>query len=331
MTRDERSAVLVTLADAQHVDAARQVFSSARHEGGWTGDFALLVHEGRDRVASEELDRFRSEGVRIIRCRPLFEGRAAVYPAVVFSKLYLFAERFKSWDHVVFLDADTIVRASLDPLRSVSGFRAVRAPALGLLRHQVFDYLQPAHHRKQIIERDPTAYRSFVSAHDLDRPAFNSGVMAFSTDIITERSFDELVRLTHEYRSIMKGDEGILNLYFYGSWRALPLAYNACARGVSNWRISDIDAGVVLHFLGDHKPWDQDHALYTAWRRNLERTDGSAKRTFSYLRILWLSQQQKYWRAKHKASITIEYLIGRSGEAMRRIAPWLYRSLKSVL
>src|SRR3989344_202987 len=116
------TSVLVTLADEGFVDQAKQLFSGVYWNAGWRGDYLLLAHG----IPERKLQWFRDKGILIRKCRPLYKKRIGWAPVNHTSKFYLFTPYFKKWKQVVFLDADIIVRASLDELTKVRGFHAVR-------------------------------------------------------------------------------------------------------------------------------------------------------------------------------------------------------------
>jgi lipopolysaccharide biosynthesis glycosyltransferase len=117
MTLVNKKDLIVTLADANFVDQAKQLFSSVYFKAGWAGDYLLLTNNLSD------LDRawFENKGI-IVYNQPLISKEAfseKAYPPLLFSKFYLFTRYFKKWRKVIFLDADIIVRGSLEELATV--------------------------------------------------------------------------------------------------------------------------------------------------------------------------------------------------------------------
>jgi lipopolysaccharide biosynthesis glycosyltransferase len=113
--------LLVSLADENYIDQAKQLFSSVYFNAGWQGDYMLLAHE----IPEEKLKWFRNKGILIKECKPLFEGKLeSEHPTTVLCKFYIFTPEFKKWDNIVFLDADMIVRHSIQKLSKVKGFYA---------------------------------------------------------------------------------------------------------------------------------------------------------------------------------------------------------------
>ena len=56
--------LLVTLADKNYLDAAKQLFSSVYFNSGWNGDYMLLSYD----IPKKELQWFRDRGI-IVRKR----------------------------------------------------------------------------------------------------------------------------------------------------------------------------------------------------------------------------------------------------------------------
>ena len=172
-----RGNLLVTLADRNFLDQAKQLLSSAYWNAGWNGDYMLLACE----IPATELQWFRRKRILIKEVKPHC-GRESgnnglLYPATVTSKLCVFSEEFKEWRTVVFIDADCIVRYPLDALVRTKSFAAAR------------DWLTTAvigcqARRPESIEE--SVYSQQLNGFSLTATAFNTGVFAFNTDIITK-------------------------------------------------------------------------------------------------------------------------------------------------
>ena len=61
--------LLVTLADKNYIDQAKQLFSSVYWNAGWKGDYMLLAHE----IPEKDLKWFRNKGILIKKCKPLYD------------------------------------------------------------------------------------------------------------------------------------------------------------------------------------------------------------------------------------------------------------------
>lgn len=254
---------LVTLADENCIDQAKEVFSSVYWNAGWNGDYILLSNKIQDRDTLW----FKNKGIIVKECgTPCQEDSPTPHPTALskFCKFYLFTSYFKKWKNVIFLDADIIVRASLEELTLINGFAAVQCLPFPRLYEQLVHWKH--------IKKDTLA--NLKKSYALNSPAFNSGVLSFSTDIIKNETFSELNDLFKEYEEIGPNDQPILNFFFYKKWIRLPLIYNINPNHLINCckiRPAYVK-GAVLHFAGP-KPWDTNSYFYEEWSRNLEKAE----------------------------------------------------------
>lgn len=92
--------VILLVADETFLPHTRHVFVNCKREGGWNGDYALLVPEQTD--TSE----YEGRGIDIVRA-----------PAEGFlTKFHVFGDYFRRWSTLLYLDCDVIVLSSLTPL-----------------------------------------------------------------------------------------------------------------------------------------------------------------------------------------------------------------------
>jgi lipopolysaccharide biosynthesis glycosyltransferase len=254
--------LLVTLANEDYVEQAKQLFSSAYFGGGWDGDFMLLAHG----IPEEKLKDFRDKGILIKKCRLVLPKRIneGLHPLVL-SKLYLFEKEFKKWGIVICLDSDVIIKKSLKNLEEIKGFSAV-IDSGNLLREQFRSKNKKEERVIFEIERN----------YDLRGISFNCGFFCFNTSIIKKDSFKEIQGLLKKYKKVFKSSEqALLNLYFYKKWEELPVTYNCNPPYFINpfKTIRKLDLGVVWHFAGTVKPWQMSKKsfFYKEWKRGLER------------------------------------------------------------
>jgi len=256
--------LLVTLADKNYIDQAKQLFSSVYWNAGWKGDYMLLAHE----IPEKDLKWFRNKGILIKKCKPLYNKRISERedPPVFLDKFYLFTSEFKKWKHVIYLDADIIVRASLDNLTKVKGFAAVR------------DELGYSNLKNQIIKGKR---QEIQKKYNLRKKAFNSGVMAFSTDILQDIGLLGLNKLFRNYILSSKYAEQLfINLFLYKKWKCLNLRYNIWPFFiyVNYWPYVNTVKGIILHFVKveecvDYRPWHPQNPFYKEWKYNLDQAE----------------------------------------------------------
>ncbi|MCX6773484.1 MAG: hypothetical protein NTY68_00610 [Candidatus Micrarchaeota archaeon] len=261
--------LLVTLTGKNHVDYAKQLFSSVYWNAGWKGNYMLLAYD----VPERELGWFRKKGILVKKCRPKIEksimdiGKKN-YP-ICLCKFYLFTKEFRKWKNIVYLDTDIIVRGSLEDLTKVRGFASTLDAWSSLLFYQ-FDF--SGENRNE--------YLKMRKRYSFGERAFCSGVFAFSTDIINDRMFGDLKELINRYIPISTGtDQATLNLYFNKKWKTLPDAFGVQVNSEDIYimgRIINFNRnvdGIVLHFAGSKKPWERDSVYYREWKGNLDKAD----------------------------------------------------------
>jgi len=254
--------LIATLSDKNYVDQAKQLFSSVYFNAGWKGDHMLLSHN----IPEKELKWFKDKGILVKKCKPLYNKKTATaYVLTNLSKFYLFTEDMKKWQNIVYLDADIIVRASLDDLTRVKGFAAV----MDLVLPKLYFHIQIS---KKLFEN--------LKGYDLKSPAFNAGVMTFSTDLIEKDTFSKMKELFEKYgKNINIPDQATLNLFFYQKWKKLPLIYNVYSNSLIIYSIIIGKVhGIILHFTGGRAGnsktlTSKKHRFYKEWRYNLDRAD----------------------------------------------------------
>lgn len=198
-------------------------------------------------IPPKQLQWFSAKGILVRRCDQVIAKGRGVYPPVVYNKCFMFMPEFKQWDNVLYLDADIIVRASIDRLGNVKGFHAVEDLS-ALEKQSKNNYL------------------------NLRGKAFCTGVMAFSTDIIRQDTCLRLEGLCKETKDIsVFGEQLAFNLFFYKRWRRLPILYGTfmCTQRHKSGCVK----GVILHFASCEKPWDPESFFYAEWAHNLAKAD----------------------------------------------------------
>ncbi|MCE5212403.1 MAG: hypothetical protein LLG40_12705 [Deltaproteobacteria bacterium] len=262
--------ILVTLADRNYIKQAQQLFSSVYWNAGWKGDYMLLAYD----IPENDLMWFRDKGILVRECEPILtesETRIGHAPLTTLSKFYLFTPEFRKWKNIVFLDGDIIVRGALDTLADTKGFAAARI--LNMLRTSLKGQFQDRNRSNKRL------FKELESKCNLRRPAFNSGVMVFNTDIISENDFQNLKNILLYFKEILFiSEETVLNIHFYGKWQELSQVYNVCPSYEmyhSGCASGDLK-GIILHtyscFPGG-KPWYPTSPLNVEWKSNLDKAD----------------------------------------------------------
>ncbi len=255
------------------------------------------------------------------------------HPPVVLDKFYLFTPFFKQWKRVVFLDADIIVRASLDKLaHGKEPFSSPNAHGTSLRK----EFIKKTKNNRQLFGRLKKEY-------PLRGKAFNSGIMAFQTSLIESDSFEKLMDLYRRFGELNKyGEEATVNLLFYQNWNMLSSLYNTYP-----WRthhLYDLSynkiQAIVLHFVRETtaKPWLKTSPFYEEWSANFERADmidlthpREAPKTWTpdeekrHLRFLAVRKFLTFYR---RLLFAADWTIGRVGLVVKKLSPALYEKVR---
>jgi lipopolysaccharide biosynthesis glycosyltransferase len=255
----EKKDVLITLADKNYILYAKQLFSSVYWNAGWRGDYMLLAHD----IPEKELEWFTDKGILVKRCQPLHDKNIGKenYPPVVLNIFYLFTPEFKKWKNIIFLDADIIVRASLDALTKVRGFAS--PTVLGdKLKYYFYD------------DTDSGQFTMLNKKYNLNVSPFNCAVMAFSTDIIKEGILNDLMQIYETYHKVSSGADPTLNQYFYKKWKRLPIVFDITPEKIEKYTSISTNnvKGIIIH-LKDNELSNKKSSLYQEWKTNLEKAD----------------------------------------------------------
>jgi lipopolysaccharide biosynthesis glycosyltransferase len=254
--------VLVTLANEEYIDQAKQLFSSVYLHSGWEGDYVLLF----DGLNSEKLSWFTDRGiiVHIVGDDLIRKKWNIRFSLTTLCKFYLFTDYFKKWKRVVYLDADIIVRGSLQYLVSSKNM---------FLGANNFHFTLSTEFRDDEVKKELSLF------YELDRKSFCSGVMSFNTSIVTDDDFGNLVSLYDKYgHGVACADQGILNLFFYEIWDVLPFRFNVSPNQITQYKVYpdyftfhfSIFNGNIIHLLGFPKPWEKKSDFYGEWKKNLD-------------------------------------------------------------
>jgi lipopolysaccharide biosynthesis glycosyltransferase len=258
--------LVVTLADSNYFDQARQVLSSVYFNSGWKGDYMVLAHDMKD----EQVEWFNDRGIIVKKIGKIGKTELPNHPGTVLGKFHLFESDMNEWNRIIYLDADISVTASLDRLTEMKGFWAAVDFHDMKLRGQ---FKKPQAGTAYSEERE--AYDILSRHYDMDKISFNSGVMAFDGEFADETLYRNLLELYNDYKSVTLHDQSILNLLFYENWNRLPLAYNnyfLYSRKPWSIRFHKCD-GIVNHYILDRvwKTKNLDH--YPVWKENLEKSE----------------------------------------------------------
>jgi len=272
MEHDERMKknLLVTLADKNYIEQAKQLFSSVYWNAGWKGDYMLLAHN----VPENKLKWFGDKGILIKKCKPVFRGkRLGCWPITVSSKFYLFTQEFKKWKNIIYLDGDIIVRGSLDNLTKIKGLAVRNCDIFGKYFKKPESIMLDSRSARKNME----LFNELKKNYDFEWRGFSSGVMAFSTDIIKRDTFSKLRKSLKLYNKVnIYGEQTIFNLFFYKKRELLPLGFVYNYWDINYFMYScnikpEKIKGTILHFNSIGRPWLPQSPFYNEWKTNLNK------------------------------------------------------------
>jgi len=316
--------LIITLADENYIEQAKQLFSSVYWNAGWKGDYMLLSHN----IPEKHLKWFRKKGILIKKVKPIDKKDKGVikHPPIVLDKIYLFSKELKKYKNIVFLDGDIIVRASLDALTKVNMLTAPKAADINL--------------RMSFINSDKELYKKLEKTYELDTTSFNTGIIAFNTDIIKDNTLDEIKKLFKKFGKVNAlAEESALNLYFYKKWNKLPMIYNLYPKSIiykAHLKPEKIKS-IIFHFVCTKKPWEKDSPFHKEYIYNLKRAEKINLKKPQKPRKIWTKKQIRKYVRYLKLRIFLFYLfiridekIGKVGIFLKKINPRIYNKLKKI-
>ncbi len=268
-------ALLAVVATPNYLPYAKQVLAGAHRVGKWPGDY-LLIAPG---ISAEDRVWFESRGILVREYTPLIDEAvwrnlpcAASWHRSALDRLNLFRQEYRRWSTVVYLDCDVMVTGPLHRLASATGLRAARDMA---------PYLK--------WQFRPEA-RYALTARGLNPllPAFCSGVLVFSTALIRNETFADLVRgCLGDLPVACYADQAGLNVFFARRWRGLPSAYGR----------SGGTFPLLVHLAGGSlgkslPPWAKGSPYRAEWERNVAAAEAIDFRIPVPLR------HRDHWRAR---------------------------------
>lgn len=289
-----KKSVLVALADKHYLNQAKQLFSTVYWNSGWSGDYLLLAYE----TPESDLRWFLEKGIKVKHCSaPPDCGSDKTGDKITACKIHLFSEYLKQWDRVVYLDVDIVTRGSLHGLLDVQGFSACYS--LGqTLKDNLIEITQ--------IPKDISD--ELNAKYNLNKKAFNSGVMAFPTSIIHKNMVEDLFATFKRYvkYGLFGGDQLPLNIHFYDLWSQLPQAYNQITPLDNYAYDKDRLQGLVIHCVSfGNGPWDEQSLLFEEWQSNINKANLIDLSNIPNIKIPSFEEVQK--RSK---SVLNAYLFG---------------------
>jgi hypothetical protein len=135
------------------------------------------------------------------------------------QKFYLFDTYFKKWEVILYIDGGFKVHRDINDVwhlqykdHLIANDESQKNPHWKL-------------HLQFHIDPKNKYCNSLLSDFNLDTKYFQTGFLLFDTNIINEKTVDELIKLMNKYPTAKTNDQAIMNLYFFklrNIWKPLP-------------------------------------------------------------------------------------------------------------
>ena len=259
----------------------------------------FLCDEHIDKVGLQSLlDFVGGKGARIDVLRPTVDWVSQLphnrrFGATAWFRVAL-PSLLPEQDRVLYLDADTLVLAPLQPLWDTP----LKQP-LGAVVNPLYPFMDT----------------QFITTLGLDKPAqyFNSGVLLMDLAAWREQGLEQqvLAAATQIGQGQEWPDQNILNQVFANFWQPLPVRFNVQNTlfdlpldqlpVVEDEYLAAREQPAVVHFIGPYKPWHRrcKHSLrdtYWAYRRTTPWPDAPLDGNTRWNRWLHLLPEMWSWK-----------------------------------
>ena len=246
--KPEMGRVLVMVADDGYIPHAKSVMVNCVRQGEWTDDFCLILPPDAD------TEYFTSRGIYVL---------TDPEPGT-FRKLALFDHFFNQqftnerggaeykWETVLYLDADVLVQAPLEPLLHEVGWGRILADReMFSLRH-AFTYWAS----KPTVPESPEApalLKWLWANYDHQWQQYNTGIMVWHPRTMPADARQQLSDMRQKIDPInnhlYKGsDQSVINLVFQNKFERV------CSDLFCYWR-SAWEETIVVHYCAAYAPW----------------------------------------------------------------------------
>jgi len=252
---------VVTLTDPGYFHKAKRTIMDVRSRGEWTGDL-VLVTVGFD-APRNWLDFYRVTPWRVEHLdtstlvqryretpiRPTCDNRE-FGKLTQWDKFYVFADYFKQWDRIVYLDAGLRVLNKVSYLADLPCDGVIMAPddAASYDQEKRFGGIIETDRNPPIVKE---LFEEFDSAILKERYFLNC-IWMYDTRILKKNTFSELIRMMNTYPICRCNEMTVMNLLFTfkeAIWRPFPEWAGDSGKRLFGWT-----------------EWDRNYGSDKTWR-----------------------------------------------------------------
>ena len=210
--------------------------------GKYNGDICLIIgNDLKDHDFKEEL--FKNKKIKIKYFPDLefgdewdrinndikFHFRRKVWQKKFqFHKFYIFHNYFKKWDYILYIDCGMNIYNDIQPILNECKTNTLFANRDGLDNETEYGGLTL---RQQLInnhlnKEQKTILNNLKKNYDLNVLTFQTGLLLYDTNIITDNTFKDLIDLNLKYPISKTNEQGIMGIYFYKKWKQIKRKNN---------------------------------------------------------------------------------------------------------
>ena len=288
-----RKSLLVLISDLNYFGKAQEFIEIILNNNFWIGNIMILT-DVKNFNSIPNYNFFLRNNIELKNSSLLINKikwhkrlPKNVLSPIVTLKLLIFTQSFKSWDSILYIDIDMLVRSKLENLIAIcSGkFNAVK------------NMWNPTIGSQFSFSDDPMLYKQLKKKYNLFNPAFNAGLICIKPKLIDIDVIKDFMDLFLFFGPIAKfGEQSLLNLVFYKKWSQLPSRYNFYSIYNEYYYFPKIFLKCdILHFTGVMKPWDKKSNFFEDWENykdpsskklNFSRVDYKFLTVFRFLSLI---------------------------------------------
>ena len=132
-------------------------------------------------------------------------------------KLHLFNTFFKKWDYILYLDCGMKIYNDISPIiaECTKNKLLAHSDAYPTYKWKLYDQFDTSHQ----------LYNKLTDKYNFDIDYFQTTMLLYDTNIITDTLFDELYDLSQKYPISKTNEQGIMSFYFINKklWKQIKI------------------------------------------------------------------------------------------------------------
>jgi len=201
------------------------------NNGKYTGDITLIIGDDMELENTKNNNFIKLNNINVIKFNNIkfSENVNSILESVnddgrcrnkkfQWHKIHLFDEYFKNWDYILYLDSGLNINHDISPI--------IESRKKDKLLAQSDAYPSMIWKLRDQFDQTKELFNKLDSEYDLNIDYFQSTIMLYDTNIITDKLIEKLLDLTNTYPITRTNEQGIIALYFTNiekKWEKLPL------------------------------------------------------------------------------------------------------------